>query len=32
MFSSISSRLRVQLDEELAIRILEELQEEMEEE
>jgi hypothetical protein len=32
MFSSISSRLRLQLDEELAIRILEELQEEMEEE
>ena len=31
MFSSISSRLRLQLDEELAIRILEELQEEMEE-
>lgn len=32
MFSSISSRLRLQLDEELALRILEELQEEMEEE
>ena len=32
MFSSISSRLRIRLDEELALRILEEIQQEIEEE